>query len=104
MAGIKSLDKVLAKVERKIPAAAEVWSESTLEGFRDGWADWYSGYALPVLVRVVPNLPPKTGNIRENVLRRVVPVATAISEASKRYRAYKASKVMEESRALVRVE
>jgi len=104
MAGIKSLDKVLAKVERKIPATAEVWAENTLEGFRTDWGEWYNGFALPVLVRVVPNLPPKTGNIRENVLRRCVPVATGISEASKRYRAYKASKILEESKALVRVE
>jgi len=104
MAGIKPLEKVLSKVESKIPASAEVWSENTLAGFRENWADWYSGFALPVLVRVVPSLPPKTGNIEENVRRRVTPVAKAISEASKRYRAYKASKVLEESRALVRVE
>ncbi len=76
---------VLTTALAKIDASKEAWAERTKAGFQTFWADWMS-YILPGLTSTVAALPPKTTNIRLNVINRVVPVATYIHRAAAAYK------------------
>ena len=101
---LRPAEEIISKTERKIEASKDTWYENTIEGFREDWSEWYSGHIRPVLARLLPRLPRKTDNIEENVRRRVIPVAKAISEASKRYRAKKMAEAERVERAIIEVE
>ena len=100
---LRPADEVISKAERKIEASKETWYENTVEGLRTDWREWYDGFIRPPLARLLPRLPKKTGNIEENVRRRVTPVAKLISEASARYRAKKMAEAERAERAIIEV-
>lgn len=79
--------KVLEKVRSRVEQAKEDWANNTVSGFMSNWSAWYSNFVVPALMRV--RLPPKTGDIKQNVVNRVTPVAQAISKASEAYRRQK---------------
>ena len=100
---LRPAEEVVSKTERKIEASKDTWYENTVEGFRTDWTEWYGGFIRPTLARLLPRLPRKTGNIEENVRRRVTPVAKAISQASARYRAKKMAEAEARERAIIEV-
>jgi len=100
---LRPAEEVISKTERKIEASKDTWYENTVEGFRTDWREWYGGYVRPALARLIPRLPKKTGDIEENVRRRVTPVAKLISEVSARYRAKKMAEAEARERAIIEV-
>jgi hypothetical protein len=82
----KGVSYIIERAVRKIDQAKDEWANATIEGFRTDWNVWLSQYIEPSLRSLVARLPPKTADIRTNVLNRVVPVATLISSQSKRYK------------------
>lgn len=79
------VEGIVARIPDRINASAPIWASSTIAGFQNYWVDWMRTVA-PELAATVRGLPPKTGNIRQNVIRRVIPVAETISRSSRTYR------------------
>lgn len=84
--------KALERARDSIEGAKERWASSTMEGFMRKWNEWYANFVVPELIRI--RLPPKSSNIRDNVVNRVVPVAEAVSRASARYRMQRQTEVV----------
>lgn len=82
----KGLDYVVADAIQSIQAKSQKWVTETSTGFQTNWRDWMES-VLPALVNTIRALPEKGTDISANVMNRVVPVAQAISNASKQYRA-----------------
>ena len=70
-----------------VDAAVEVWAARTKAG-AEKLQDYFE-IVLPRVYAKVVDLPPKTGSIRTNVLRRAVPIAEEVSEAAAVYRSRK---------------
>jgi len=81
----KGVAYVVEKAVSKVQASRDIWAEATAEGFRVNWNAWMS-FVEPQLRATVARLPPKTKDIKVNVINRVVPVSSLISSASKAYR------------------
>jgi len=79
---------VVERALRKIEGSADEWVRSTAQGFRENWAVYIDMVARS-LAPVVANLPPKTGDVRANILNRALPVAQKISETARQYRTMK---------------
>ena len=79
---------VVERALRKIEGSADEWVKSTSQGFRENWAVYIDMVARS-LAPVVANLPPKTGDVRANILNRALPVAQKISETARQYRTLK---------------
>lgn len=92
--GLTTPEKAISKAEASISGKGQYWEQQTLQGFREKWNEWYQTFVFPQLVRIVPTLPPKTDNIRTNVMNRVVPVAEAISRVSAQYRLRRAREAL----------
>jgi hypothetical protein len=89
----KGVAYIIDRAVRKIDAAKEEWARATIDGFRTDWNVWMSQHFEPNVRAVVMRLPEKSADIRVNVVNRVVPVATIISEQAKRYRAAKVATI-----------
>jgi len=76
---------VVQLATQKVQAARDIWVNNTTAGFQQFWSDYIAGFARDI-GNVVIGLPPKTGSIRTNVARRVVPVAEAVSNYARAYR------------------
>jgi hypothetical protein len=81
----KGVSGIVEMAVRKIEASKDSWADATIQGFREGWAEWMS-LLEPGLRTKIAGLPAKTTNIEENVKNRVTPIALYISETSQRYR------------------
>jgi hypothetical protein len=81
----QGVQKIVSKIPDKLRATADTWVANTSEGFQTYWVEWINT-VLPELSTTMRGLPPKTGNIRQNIIRRSVPVAETISRASRAYR------------------
>jgi len=85
----KGIGNIVEEAVRKIQASGDIWVTNTSQGFRTGWALWMSQLE-PQLRSTIQRLPPLVkGDIRANVVNRVVPVATLISVTAQRYRSMK---------------
>jgi hypothetical protein len=81
----QGVQKIVSKIPNKLKAAADTWVANTSEGFQTYWVEWMNT-VLPELSTTIRGLPPRTTSVRQNVVRRVVPVAETISRASRTYR------------------
>jgi hypothetical protein len=88
----KGVGYIVELAVRKVEVSKDVWASATQEGFRTDWTAWMT-QVEPQLRSVVATLPPKTTDIRVNVVNRVVPVAMTISRMSATYRASKVAGV-----------
>jgi len=85
----KGISTIVEEAVRKIQNSGDIWVTNTSQGFRTSWALWMSQLE-PQLRSTVQRLPPMVkGDIRANVINRVVPVATIISSTAQRYRSMK---------------
>lgn len=77
--------RIIQNAVGKINASVDVWRTNTIAGFENHWSRWIN-IVQPELARTIVGLPARTGNIRTNVTRRVIPVAETISRMSAEYR------------------
>jgi hypothetical protein len=87
----KGASYIVERSVGKIEASKDLWASATIEGFRTDWSVWMTQFVEPQLRGVVGRLPPKTADVRANVVNRVVPVAEAIRGSAQRYRLMKIS-------------
>jgi hypothetical protein len=87
----KGTSYIVERSVGKIEASKDLWASATIEGFRTDWSVWMTQFVEPQLRGVVSRLPPKTADVRANVVNRVVPVAEAIRGSAQRYRLVKIS-------------
>jgi hypothetical protein len=90
----KGASYIVERSVGKIEASKDLWASATIEGFRTDWSVWMTQFVEPQLRGVVSRLPPKTADVRANVVNRVVPVAETIKSAAQRYRLMKVSGVV----------
>lgn len=83
-----------------VEAKKEYYVERCREG-ADKLGDWFAR-VLPKIYERVATLPEKGADVRENVEKRVVPIATLIKKEAEAYRKDKARKVAEIAKAVAR--
>jgi hypothetical protein len=86
----KGVGYIVELAVTKVEAVKDVWARETGNGFRTDWTAWMT-MVEPELRSVVATLPPRSTDIRANVVNRVIPVAMTISRISATYRASKVS-------------
>lgn len=85
---IKTPEEIVNRAIQKISGKGSNWESATIQGFQTNWRDWFT-YIYPTLVSTVERLPERVDDIRSNILNRSLPVAIAISRASRQYRTLK---------------
>ena len=84
-----------------VQLAKEKYVQKSIAG-ADDFQTWFAGFASKIYP-LIAGLPPKTGNVEEDVKNRVIPVARAIKELSQAYKATKLQEIAAKVVPLVRV-
>lgn len=90
----KGASYIVEKSVNKIEASKDLWASATIEGFRTDWMVWMTQFVEPQLRGLISRLPPKTDDVRANIVNRVIPVAEIIRRSAQRYRLMKISGVV----------